>query len=620
MPAIPVVFFYLILLIAIISLFIDLMYHYTDVLLLAGIFCYATFSVTSERPRLSAETVYDFQGCCEERLSQNSYIVSAHARKFYLSGYYTFQSYRPGDSLRFQTRFTALQTTTNPGQFHYDRYLKQKQVSHRIIPVSAIRKTGHSHRLFFLFSDFRDQLIEKVHRLIRDSTHQAMISALCLGYRNELDPSTRLLFSSTGTVHLLSVSGLHTGAVWLLIVFFLRLVRFKSKRSQLIALPVLWAYAMLTGLSPSVVRAATLLSLISLTQVLNRTYLPVNAIAVSALLSLLIQPALLYSVGFLLSYSAYTGILVLYPCLYYPKRLPFLLDKVYAACSISCSAQLLTLGLCAYYFHTVNLNGFLVNLIAIPLATCLLYSALLCLCLPEPVSQCLAFIPEKTAQLLLEVLHFFDPFSYNLKDLYPSTLSIALIYASLISFGLFFLYRKRFWLLLTISLLQSLLIFRIIQNHRHSTLQEIVIFHLRNQSATLLNYQGNYLFLHTSAADSSVWLPYIYSRHLYPLPDQEKWMCPELEWHFPCLITPTDTILFTHNYRKQSVDPGILIVIDNIRPEQYYPILPARLPRLIICDGSNTFTTRRSWQEFSRRYQIPYRATADEGAIRLSLK
>lgn len=166
----------------------------------------------------------------------------------------------------------------------------------------------------------------------------------------------------------------------------------------------------------------------------------------SSFSNLIVHPSNLYSLSFLLSYSAYTGILTIYPFLYrFAGKLPPFPAKIYACCCITVAAQLPTLPISAYYFHTINLNGFLANLVAVPLATFLLYAAMLCLIFPFLLSQYLAWIPEVTEKIIMGFLHIFAPYSFNLHHLYPSVPTVLLILYQFVFLYLYFTKPGKKW-------------------------------------------------------------------------------------------------------------------------------------------------------------------------------
>jgi competence protein ComEC len=156
-----------------------------------------------------------------------------------------------------------------------------------------------------------------------------IVSALTLGYREELDKDVQQSFSASGAMHVLAVSGLHTGIVWGIMMWILTLGGWrkplyeeKSKRWLLgvILLALLWTYAFITGLSPSVMRSALMLSFWELSYLMGRHTSRWNPILAAAVIILMINPLALWSVSFQLSFAAVIGIMLIASWMRYSVR------------------------------------------------------------------------------------------------------------------------------------------------------------------------------------------------------------------------------------------------------------------------------------------------------------
>ena len=593
----------------------------TDFLLLTGIFSCGSFLSAPDNFRPAPDHLYEIKGRCQEVLSGNHYILSSHNRSLYLNHYYTDTLYNSGDSLCFYAYIRPLKQLENPGEFSYARYLKQKNTVFQVVPVTDIHRIVFSENIGSYFDRLRKKLLHKTSRLFPDTTSRMLIDALCLGYKHELDKEIQTLFITTGTVHLLAVSGLHTGAIYLLIVILLKTTGFKGKKMELTVLPLLWGYACLTGLSPSVVRAATILTFITIGKLAQRTYTPLNSVAASAFFTLLIRPSLLYSLSFLLSYSAYCGILLLYPFLFHlPGTLPRWLSYPYACICLTISAQLLTLPISAFYFHTVNINSFLANLFAVPLTTFLLYSATICLLLPSAISHILAIIPIFLARLLMRFLAIFAPISLHVSQLYFHPFTLCLLYAGLICLCLYIYTRHASWLWRVLFLCSSLLLWMICLNFWHSCRQEVVVFHIPHYSAVLFNQCGYSSFLKNTSPTAEKTAPYLYLHKLQTLPPHSGLLESGLYSYTNRLYTSHDSLHILDQGFTQAASCQILIVTDNVTPEQVFRAPSGPMPRLLICDGSNAPYTVRKWAEFCRTHQTDFHNTAENGYIRIRLK
>ena len=227
----------------------------------------------------------------------------------------------------------------------------------------------------------------------------ATVGALTLGYKEGLDKELRRHFQASGAAHVLAVSGLHTGIIYALLVGILTLGgRYRplhedkwGRRSiSLIIIVCMWAYAWLTGMTPSVVRAVLMVTLFEFGRMIYRQSFSLNTIASAAVFILLVKPSDLWSVSFQLSFAATTAIVVfmghrdigISVSRYLEKSLwGKMLAYILGIIIVSLAAQLGTLGITMYCFHQVSTYFLLTNLIVLPLATLLVPCGLLTIAL-----------------------------------------------------------------------------------------------------------------------------------------------------------------------------------------------------------------------------------------------
>jgi competence protein ComEC len=260
---------------------------------------------------------------------------------------------------------------TNPEQFNYKKYLANKGIYHQaFIRKNDFYLTNHEpdFSIISVFENSRKWMLKNLEFL--DTRSKPVAEALLLGYKENLTEDVRRVFSSTGTMHILAVSGLHVGIIykavdWLL--FFLVGFKHGKKIKIILLLSVLWSYALITGLPPSVIRASLMFSLVTIGISLNRPNNIFNNVFASAFVILVINPRLIYDVGFQLSYSAVLGILVFRP---FFSKLWFAPNKVlkffWDLLTVSFAAQLAVAPISIYYFHQLPLIFPISNLIAIP--------------------------------------------------------------------------------------------------------------------------------------------------------------------------------------------------------------------------------------------------------------
>ena len=200
---------------------------------------------------------------------------------------------------------------------------------------------------------------------------------MALGDKSRITNDLRDIYSISGASHVLALSGLHLGIIYMLLSLVLGSRRRSVLREVLIILGI-WSYALFTGLSPSVVRASLMITVYSFVGLVGRDRMSLNALSFTAIVMLLSNPLCLYDVGFQMSFLAVMAILVFHKPLYALVPAAFLeqhrwVKWVWAMVVVSCSAQLGVAPLTAYYFGRFSTYFLLTNFFVIPLATVILY-------------------------------------------------------------------------------------------------------------------------------------------------------------------------------------------------------------------------------------------------------
>ncbi len=284
------------------------------------------------------------------------------------------------DELIIPANFADIANPSNPDEFNYKRYMSFHGIYQQAYIPSGDWQLGphHAKKWFYLFTDrLRIRFSNILEKYLGHGNEFKVAAALILGERGLLDKDLIRAYSGAGAMHVLAVSGLHIGLVYgLLWILFSRLPIIKKKEGLkgLLLLSGIWLYASLTGLSASVSRAAIMLTFIIGGNVLNRYTSLFNSIVASAFVLTLYNPYYITEVGFLLSYLAVSGIVLLQPKLY--RLLYFrwwIIDKIWALSCVSISAQLATFPVALLFFHQFPLYFLFSNLIVIPVATIILY-------------------------------------------------------------------------------------------------------------------------------------------------------------------------------------------------------------------------------------------------------
>ena len=219
----------------------------------------------------------------------------------------------------------------------------------------------------------------------------ATVGALTLGYKEELGKELRRHFQASGAAHVLAVSGLHTGIIYGVLIGLLTLgghvkPRYENRVGRwtisMLIISVMWFYAWLTGMTPSVVRAVLMVTIFEVGRMAYRQAISLNTIAAAAVLILLVKPTDLWSVSFQLSFAATAAIVILMSAFRHLVISKYRsLNYLTGILLVSIAAQLGTLPLTMYYFGQMSNYFLLTNLIVLPLATFLVPFGLLSIAL-----------------------------------------------------------------------------------------------------------------------------------------------------------------------------------------------------------------------------------------------
>ena len=538
----------------------------------------------------------------------------------------------------------------NPGSFDYRKYMASNNVFHQVYLNNYSWKTLEEPQGFNLFR-FSHGLSQKFISILNanglKNKEFAVASALLLGQKDMLDNETRQAYSGSGVMHILCVSGLHVGVIYFIISFLLRFMKKSGKqlyfKTALILLTI-WAYAVLTGLSPSVMRAATMFTFISIGNASRRHVHIINSLSVSAMVLLLYDPLMIMNIGFQLSYIAIIGIIFINKPiveLWQPKNR--VLEYFWGLVAVSIAAQAATGPLAMYYFHQFPTYFIVGNIVAIPLSFMAIYSgvAVLITSFVPAISNLLGLITNyilfalnfligSIEQLPNSVLHINSVFQ----------LDTLLIYLILTAIMMLIYYKRKAFIYITLGLvllLSANLSYTSISRQRQ---QKIVFYSVNKQSAigfingkdqaiiasqTLLNDPGAIKF----QLDGSKSL-YGISNVLTSPVETNKDTVNNKKAHLSSLNNISNYYLFHDkrvilidsipyikgNYTKLKVD--YLVIRDNPK-FRIADLLKIYDPKLIVIDGSNSIYKTDKWLAECKEAGIESYSLKDKGAYVIDL-
>lgn len=504
----------------------------------------------------------------------------------------------------------------NPHQFDYKAYLENLGIYHQL----QLEKTNHfaaeysQETMYGVAASIRNNIISKLQKANFGKEELSIIQALLLGQRDDISQETYNNYKNAGAVHILAVSGLHIGILLLLLQFLLSPLEYfpKGKPIKLVVIVILlWCFALLAGFSASIVRAVTMFSFVAYALYLNRPSNTFNILALSMFTILLvINPMLLFQVGFQMSYAAVFAIVWIYPMLqrlWFPKNR--ITKKIWQLLSVSVAAQLGVLPISLFYFHQFPALFFISNLLIVPalglilgmgISTIVLalldwlpawfvslYNRLIGLMnsIIEWVAQQEAFvfknIPFDTAQLLL---------SYGI-------IVSLLALVSKVSF-------KRSAVFLTCIISFQLWTFYASYSTSH---KEALLLAHRTKNSILLHQSGHRLEVATSDTVSSkaIIKDYQVAERIRNIKFQTVQNSYEMG---------TKKILVIDSlgiYPLQKADYIILTQSPKINLER---LIDSIHPKLIIADGSNYRSYISRWRKTCTKRKLPFHYTGEKGA------
>ncbi|HQI69970.1 MAG TPA: ComEC/Rec2 family competence protein, partial [Bacteroidales bacterium] len=419
-----------------------------------------------------------------------------------------------GDEIFFMSHFAEVPPPMNPGEYNYKGYLK-----YRLVDYSAYVKKDRWKMIAEgkgnIISGFAYNLREKLLQILKNNGLQgnefAVISALLVGYTDNLDPDLIRDYQGTGAIHILSVSGLHVGIIFIVLNFLLQFfdrTKYGRLPKAILLLVFIWFYAVLTGMSPSVMRATAMFSFVIMGKALRQPPAIYNTMAASALVLLMFDPYMIAAVGFQLSYLAVLGIVALYPAIskvWTPKY--WLSRQIWSLVAVSLAAQLVTFPLCLLYFHQFPNYFLLTNIIATPLSGLVIYLGIAVLIFN--------FIPW-FAMILAKVLSFSLitlngsisfieslPFSVT-RYISVTFIEMLLVYAIILSLCVFIMRRNNKAFIGAAAFLLLLVISVTVRNYNALSQQAIIVYNINKHTAIDLIEGKTAFFICDSAVMNDV--------------------------------------------------------------------------------------------------------------------
>ncbi|MCG8721193.1 ComEC family competence protein [Tenacibaculum finnmarkense] len=516
--------------------------------------------------------------------------------------------------------FKNLTGALNPYQFDYREYLAKQYVYQQVFinPTNYQKLAEGKTSIYGVSEQFRNNIQTSLKEKGFKKEELSVINALLLGQRKNISKNLLQNYTNAGAVHILAISGLHIGILFLLLnSLFKPIERLKNGLlfKTIIILILLWMFAFIAGLSASVVRAVTMFTFVAVGASFKRKKVVEYSLISSMLFLLLLKPLFLFDVGFQLSYLAVFGIIWTQPLLYNLWISKFwLLDKFWRLLTVSIAAQIGILPISLYYFHQFPGLFFIANLLIIPFLGSILIGGILIIVLALlkiPLQILFDFygwiisLMNKTVALIANQEQFlFQEISMSFYKMILWYLVIIFTYQFIINKK-----AKQFMLLLSsIMLLQITFIFE--KNKQQKTC-ELIVFNKGIKNIIGIRNGSNLNILHTLDSSKTTNERSVKSYRIH-----ENINSNFLNKTPNIIAFKNDTILIVDDLGIYNIGLQNTIVVLQKSPKINLERLIKELnPKKIIADASNYKSDVNLWKNICKKQKMPFYDTRKNGAF-----
>lgn len=416
---------------------------------------------------------------------------------------------RYGDLIAIPAPIREVSPPLNPEEFDYRAYLIRKGITGQ----AYLRdedwidlQTNNANPLYAFSYRFRDVLLASLQRCGVKNDEFGVAAAILLGYDDKLADEVRKNYVAAGSMHILCVSGMHVGIIYLLASFllgFLNRKKWQKTLKQVLLLALIWIYAFIAGLSPSILRSALMISFVIIGEIIRRKGFIINSIAASAFILLCINPYNLFEIGFLLSYSAVIGIVVLqkpvYNLIYVKNKV---LDKAWEITAVALAAQIGTIPFTLFYFNQFTTYFWLSNLFMTPISFIVIISGMILLLVSwiPYVNVFVGYLVWGAVYVMNAVVSWIERLPFSIvKGLYVSEFEFAMLLLAFILLLLCVALKKRRLFIGVLSVLLLMMASVTLRLYQSDSQKGMTVFSLRGHTAVDFVRGGEHLLLADSA-------------------------------------------------------------------------------------------------------------------------
>lgn len=546
-----------------------------------------------------------------------------------------------GDVLLVNTQFSRIEPPRNPNSFDNQKFLQRKGIfftgyvgathwkSVRCEKSLSVKNEAHKIQQFFARQFARSGL---------RGDEYAIITAILLGSDDTMEPELKAQYATAGVSHILCVSGMHVGIIFMILNFLLKPLDFSRRTRLLKALLLLlciWFYANMTGLSPSVKRAATMFTFVTVGSMLRRNTTIFHSLYASLFCLLLLNPLLIFEVGLQLSYAAVFGIVI------FQKRFVQLLkpktrlgNYFWELASVSVAAQLATFPISVYYFGQFPNYFIISNLSVIFLSFLIVISGVVVLATSFStwLSTILGFVLSYEIKAMNAIIKFVDSLPGALTDnISFSAPQVIILYLVIAALFAYFVQRRKRYFFAGLSLFATFVLIFDVHKWSAAHREELIVYSVPRMSALSFNTFGNAVLLSDSIQSPS------HTQYKFCIEndarakktDNQFVTFSEQQTLYRQSLFKSGNFLYFKGQKFYILKKGQKLYATNNKMKVNYLLLsnsPSLSPEkvgaaldfdFVIIDESNSIYCENRWIEFCEKAHIPYHSTRQLGFFKM---
>jgi competence protein ComEC len=535
-----------------------------------------------------------------------------------------------GSQIVFKKSLQLIKNAGNPGSFDYQRYCAFNNIYYQVYLKSKdfilMDQKEEDPITKFLFYA-RSKTIAIFQKYIPGEKEKGFAEALLIGYRDDLDKTLVQSYTNTGVVHIIAISGMQLALIYVfLLLIFKPFAKFRLTKilRPITILATLWLFSLMSGASPSVLRAAVMFTCIIIGESFLKRASIYNNLAASAFLLLCYNPFWLWDVGFQLSYIAVLSIVIfmkpIYNLFYIQNKT---LDFIWQLISVSIAAQILTTPISIFQFHQFPVYFLLTNLIAVPLSSIVLFGELiLCAVSFIPVvAKFFGVILNWLIWLLNSFIEHMETLPLSIwSNLQISILQTICCYIIIAGISMWIFFKNRSSLIIAFSAMLCFVMLRTFSFWQVSDQQKIIVYNVPQHQAIDFISGRDFMFKTDSGlyANNSLQNFYLRSSRM----SQRISLCDSLasfNYGYSIFQFSTKKILLIDKPILFQA-PGNKIAVDAIIISKNPKIKIANLASVFNCnewifDASNASWNINKWKKECDGLDLPYYDVNEKGAF-----